>query len=502
MITPDFATFKKLSQDFNLLPVSKQILADLDTPVSAYLKIAQSAEYSFLYESAVSEEKLGRYSFLGIDPLMRFEAKGNNVTLHTLGSEEKHYKVDDPSKEFERLMGTCKLGAIDEKQLAFTGSAVGYMNYSMVNQFENIPQNNPDDMGFPDMQFIIPRIVVVFDHFNHRIHINAIVCTQSKNCDIDEEYKNACKRIDSIIEMFSKPHGLNAFESAEIPTGTREFKSNYTKQEFMDMVSKAKEYVRAGDIIQTVLSQRLELNTTAHPFDIYRALRSINPSPYMFYIRYGGNTIVASSPEVFVKCEKGNVTIRPIAGTRPRGENKAQDLEFERSLLDDEKEIAEHIMLVDLARNDIGRVCKMGSVKVDEFKTIERYSHVMHIVSNVVGQLSPDKNSFDLMRSCFPAGTVSGAPKVRAMQIIEELENLNRGPYAGAVCYFSPEGDFDSCITIRSILIKDGRVFMQAGAGIVFDSDPESEYNETLNKARGMLKAIDLAETFCAKNGN
>jgi anthranilate synthase component 1 len=367
---------------------------------------------------------------------------------------------------------------------------VGYIGYDAVRFFEKLPDKNPDDLGLPDLFFIFTDTILIFDRVRHTIKIvsNAYITDGAENA-----YRDAVAKIEKIEKALTAPLPAKQLEvmpeAADIP-----FNSNLRKEEFESIVRKAKKYIRDGDVIQVVLSQRLEARTKASPFNIYRALRSINPSPYNFYMQLGDVHLIGSSPEIHVRCEDGTVEVRPIAGTRPRGKTEADDLLLEKDLLDDPKERAEHIMLVDLGRNDIGRVCVYGTVKPEELMVIERYSHVMHIVSDVKGKLRPDKDSFDVLRASFPAGTVSGSPKIRAMEIIDELENVRRGPYAGAVGYFSFTGNLDSCITIRTIIMKGKKAYVQAGAGIVADSVPSKEYEETLNKARAMLRAIAMAE--------
>lgn len=373
---------------------------------------------------------------------------------------------------------------------------MGYIGYDMVRFFEKLPQENIDDLNLPDCIFIFSSCLVIFDHINHTIKIvshafiesNALPSSQQ----VDRAYKLATEKIDEIVHRLRK--SVKTIPRSPGRKASSPLKSNFTRQDFIRQVRKAKDYIRAGDVIQVVLSQRWEKKIKARPFDLYRALRSINPSPYMYFLKFGDLKIVGSSPEILVRAEKGKVTLRPIAGTRPRGEDEEGDETLKKELLADPKERAEHIMLVDLGRNDVGRVCYYGSVRVDELMTIEKYSHVMHIVSNVVGKLKRGKDQFDLLQACFPAGTVTGAPKVRAMEIIEELEPTRRGPYAGAVGYFSFSGNMDSCITIRTIVVKGDTAYIQAGAGIVADSHPEREYQETKNKAQALLKALEMAE--------
>ena len=382
----------------------------------------------------------------------------------------------------------------------FSGGLVGYMGYDMVRFFENIPDKNPDDLQVPDSVFIMADSLVIFDHSTHKVKIvvNAYL-VKGKGRRAEKTYGQAIRKIEDIIKKLDAPEKkkkLSLDFARDKKTKTKKYKieSNFTKKEFEALVKKAKEYIKAGDIIQVVPSQRFHTKLNCDAFDVYRALRSLNPSPYMYYLNFNGLQIVGSSPELLVRCESGIVETRPIAGTRPRGRNETEDKKLEKELLSDVKERAEHVMLVDLGRNDIGRVCRPGSVRVTDFMFIEKYSHVMHIVSNCRGTLSKDKNAFDVLRACFPAGTVSGAPKVRAMEIIDELENTKRSYYAGAVGYFSFSGNMDTCITIRTMLVKGKDAFIQSGGGIVADSIPSKEYQETVNKAKAMMKAIEIAE--------
>ena len=488
MFTPSLEEFIEKSKEGNLIPVYKEILADMETPLSAFQKLDRG-NYSYLLESVEGGERIGRYSFLGGKPEKVFIARGKTITLEE-GSERHSYECDkDPLTELARVMDEYRPVAI--KGLPrFSGGAVGYMAYDAVRYFEEIPDNNPDDLDLPDIFFVFTDTILIFDRVSHTIKIvsNAHVTENPESA-----YGEAIRKIEAIEASLRKPLPIKPIEVIPAPRAVP-FRSNMSREEFKEIVRRAKEYIRAGDVIQVVLSQRLETAVKATPFNVYRALRSVNPSPYMFYLQFGEIYLVGSSPEVHVRCEDGVVEVRPIAGTRRRGRDEEEDRVLERELLADPKERAEHIMLVDLGRNDIGRVCRYGTVRPKELMIIERYSHVMHIVSDVQGALSEGKDSFEVMRASFPAGTVSGAPKVRAMELIDELENRRRGPYAGAVGYFSFSGNLDSCITIRTILIKGDKAFVQAGAGIVADSVPEREYEETLSKARGMLRAIAMAE--------
>jgi len=374
----------------------------------------------------------------------------------------------------------------------FVGGAVGYLGYDVVRYFEDIPSRRKDDLGLPDLVFLLTDTLLIFDNVAQKIKVVANAHVEGRReSELRRTYTEATNRIEQMINRLKRPLRRILPKRRHKPIA---FAANMSQADFEKMVMRTKEYIRAGDIVQAVISQRWETRIQTAPFEIYRALRVINPSPYMYYVRVGGVELVGSSPETLVRCEEGRVSIRPIAGTRRRGSTEEQDALLERELLADDKERAEHVMLVDLGRNDIGRIARRGSVRVDSLMQVERFSHVMHLVSQVHGDLDPSKTGYDVMRACFPAGTVSGAPKIRAMQIIEELEPTRRGPYAGAVGYFSFSGNMDTCINIRTIVIKDRRAYIQAGAGIVADSDPEREYEETCNKARAMMKAIELAE--------
>ena len=485
---PDKQEFLKRAKSGNMTPVYKEILADMETPVSAFKKIG-GGEYSFLLESVEGGERMARFSFLGSGTNLVIKSKGRSVEIVRDGKNDKFDL--EPGCDVLHILEQelSELKYIPDPNLPrFCGGAVGFIGYDMVRFFEDLPDSTTDDLNLPDCTLIFTDTLLIFDHVKHRIRV---VCNTKIDGDPEAAYDQATRKIDAFIEQLRSPADVS-YEKRQV--STPEISSNFTKEGFEDAVLKCKEYIAAGDVIQVVLSQRFSTKVTADPFDVYRALRSLNPSPYMYYLSYGDTKLIGSSPEILVTEERGNVTVRPIAGTRPRGASEQEDLALERELLKDEKERAEHIMLVDLGRNDIGRVCRYGSVSVDELMTIERYSHVMHIVSNVKGRLKVDKDQFDLLRACFPAGTVSGAPKIRAMEIIDELEPTRRGPYAGAIGYFSYSGDMDTCITIRTILIQGDMAYVQAGAGIVADSDPAKEYQETQNKAMAMMKALSTAE--------
>jgi len=491
MYQPSLQEFLKLSRQGNVIPVYKEINADLDTPVSAFLKIPKG-DYAFLLESVEGQEKVARYSFLGSNPSLIFKAKGRNIEIiSSLSKKPKRYTTDkDPLYELAYIMRGFKPVMLRSLP-RFCGGFVGYTGYDMVRFLENIPDKNPDDLKMPDMVFLLTETILVFDHVNHVIKIVSNVMLPSGIVSLakkKELYRRAVSNIDKIEKNFAKPLELAKEKKNNFPT--QKVGSNLGKEEFEDSVRRAKEFIRKGDIIQVVLSQRFNVHTGKRPFDIYRSLRSLNPSPYMFFLRLNDLNVIGASPEMLVRCENGFVQTRPIAGTRPRGLTEEKDNALAEELLNDKKERAEHIMLVDLGRNDLGRVCKPGKVKVTNFMSVERYSHVMHLVSEVSGELKNKLNSFDVLRACFPAGTVSGSPKIRAMEIIDELENTRRGTYAGCVGYFSFSGNMDTCITIRTIVMKGHVAYIQAGAGIVADSVPAREYLESVNKARALIEAI------------
>ena len=487
MYYPEKKEFLRLSQKGNLIPVYKEIAADLETPVSSFLKV-DKGDYSYLLESVEGEEKIARFSFLGSNPSLVIKSKGRNIDVIE-GRKVRHYKAKkDPIAEIKKIMDKFSFVAV--KGLPrFCGGLVGYIGYDMVRFFEDIPDANVDDLKFPDSVFVLTDTILIFDHMTHKIKI--VSNAHIKN-DPSKAYDEAVKKIDKIAAMLSK---ANRKEKKRAKQKKKEsLKSNFTEKSFSDIVLKAKDYIKNGDIIQVVLSQRLQRDLGGKsPFDVYRKLRSINPSPYMYYLRFKDIKLIGSSPEIMVRCEDKKIELRPIAGTRPRGKGEDEDRKLAEELLADPKERAEHIMLVDLGRNDVGRVADYNSVHVDELMRVEKYSHVMHIVSDIVGRLSKSKNEYEVVRASFPAGTVTGAPKIRAMEIIDELENRRRGPYAGCVGYISFSGNIDTCITIRTILVKNKKAYIQAGAGIVADSDPKKEYQETLNKARALIKAIEEA---------
>ena len=487
-VRPNRQEFKNRAGEGNLIPVYTEVYADLETPVSAYLKLRRG-ENTFLLESVEGGTQVGRYSFLGRDPSIIFEARADKVKIRR-GSQVTTIESTDALGELKKLTNEF-LPVSDPALPPFAGGAVGYMAYDTVRQLESLPEANPDDLDIPDMLFMFTDTIVAFDNVNHKLTVMHNVQARSGD-NLDLLYDQAAGVLQQILidlrSPLSEAQRQNGRVQEEESPG-----SNFKREEFLEAVETCKGYIQQGDIIQAVLSQRLDTTFDGDAFSLYRALRIVNPSPYMFYLHFGDIKLVGASPEVHVRSYGGNVTIRPIAGTRARGLTVEEDVRLEKELLADEKERAEHLMLVDLARNDIGRVCRYGSVRVTEFMVVERYSHVMHIVSDVGGVLGEDRDAFDLIAATFPAGTVSGAPKIRAMEIIEEVEPSRRGPYAGLVGYFSFNGNFDSCITIRTMLVSGNRVYIQAGAGIVADSVPETEYEETLNKAKALLRAIRMA---------
>jgi len=488
MISPTREAFKERAKQGNVIPVYAEVFADLETPVSAFLKLRRGG-FSFLLESVEKGTQLARHSFLGRDPRLVFESKGRTVTIRR-GSDVRRIDTDNPMSELKALLEGFR-PVPDPALPPFTGGMVGYIGYDTVRFFDAIPDGGRDDLQVPDMCFMLTDTVVAFDNITRKLTVIHNVIAESGD-NLDMLYDQALGVVRQILSDLERPLAEEVQESLGIRLGDR-IVSNFPKREFLSAVERCRRYIRDGDIIQSVLSQRLETSFQGDAFNLYRALRIINPSPYMFYLQLDGLTLVGASPEVHVRAIGEDVTIRPIAGTRPRGRSPAQDLALEKELLADEKERAEHLMRVDLARNDIGRVCRYGSVDVTEYMGVEHYSHVMHIVSNVEGRLAEGKDVFDLIPATFPAGTVSGAPKVRAMEIIAELEPTRRGPYAGLVGYFGFGGNFDSCITIRTMLVQEGRITVQVGAGIVADSVPENEYQETLNKAKALFSAIKMA---------
>ena len=498
------------AQSRPLLPLYRDIMVDLETPVSAYCKTALGP-YSFLLESVAGGERIARYSFIGIDPYLVMIYAGDTATLYTTGGsndsndtdsrnvlrpEGKKVLCHDPLSLVQSELGKYRLvapvGLSHDELPRFHGGAVGYLSYEAVSRFEQLPVPEKDELGLPLAVFCFTETILVFDHLKHRVR--AVTHLHLDAPDIEAEYRRGLAILEDVQQRLHKPVRLPDEPEPIDDTDALRIVSNRSRPEFEAMVERAKEYIRAGDIFQVVLSQRLCRHVNAAPFTVYRALRAINPSPYMFYLDLQDFHIIGASPELLVRVEDGEVTIHPIAGTRPRGRDIASDQQFAEELQNDPKERAEHVMLLDLGRNDVGRVSIPGSVQVGQFMEIERYSHVMHLVSNVTGQLRPEISSYEALRAGFPAGTVSGAPKIRAMEIIGELEGEQRGVYAGAVGYISHSGNLDTAIALRTMVMRDGRAYIQAGGGIVADSDPGDEYLESMNKARALLRALDEAE--------
>lgn len=487
---PSLEEARALSVSYNVIPVVHRFLDDTETPVSAFLKLRQPAG-CFLLESAEQGLRFGRYSFLGIKAWESIRLRDRTITVRR-GGADTSYDLDtggDPFAFMAAHLGHYRAPHL-EGMPPFVGGAVGYFGYDAVRHVEHLPDAPPDDMGLPDMAFLLTDVIVVFDHLRHEIILlTNIFCDEQP--DLEVAYQAAVARLADVKARLRAPL------PDSVPAQPRQHgvsvRSNFDRGHFTAAVERVREYIHAGDAFQVVLSQRFERPVDVSGFSIYRGLRAVNPSPYMYYISFRDFELIGSSPEPLVKVAEGKAETRPIAGTRPRGATVAEDTSYAEELLSDEKERAEHLMLVDLGRNDLGKVCRAGTVKVDEFMEVERYSHVMHLVSAVSGDLAVGTQAADVLRAAFPAGTVSGAPKVRAMEIIDELEPTRRGPYAGAIGYLSYGGELDSCIYIRTILVRDGVAYVQAGAGIVADSDPDREFVETENKARALFRAIELA---------
>lgn len=493
---PTFAQFAELAKSADRVPVWRRLVSDSLTPVSAFHRLEASGEspVACLFESVIGGEKVGRYSFLATDPYLLLEAHGTRVTRTEYGSNAPAVETFDAENPLETLreeVGKVRV-AKPEGLPPFVGGAIGYAGYDTVRYVEKLPNAPEDDRELPDLAFGFFDHLLVFDNVDKTLTVLVLASTDD---DQQAAYEAACSRVDDLVQRIAtpvdelKPTDINTAGEVSLP-----FESNFTQERFESAVNECIEYIRAGDIFQVVLSQRLETEMAHDPFELYRTLRVVNPSPFMFHVRMPGCTLVGSSPEIMVRVVDGHTTVRPLAGTRQRGKDEAEDNALAEELLADPKERAEHVMLVDLGRNDIGRVAQYGSVELSDVMVIERYSHVMHITSNVTGQLTDDKDAFDALAACLPAGTVSGAPKVRAMEIIDELEPHRRGPYAGAVGYLDFAGDMDTCIALRTVVCAGGKAYVQAGAGIVADSVPTSEYQETLNKARGLLKAIEITK--------
>ncbi len=490
MIYPSLEEFRRLSRPNAVVPVCREILADLETPVTAYLKLSRGQSFAFLLESVEKADTIGQYSFLGANPSIVFRSKGREGVIVRDGVEEK-FTSDNPLNELRALMKQYEPVPVPGLP-AFHGGAVGYISYDQVRFFEKLPDNNPDPLNLPDLYYMITDTILIFDHVKNKIQI---VSNAHVSGPADAVYNEALRKIHEIEQRLRGPLVVsterlhNAVE--EVPV-----ESNFTREAFCGAVRAAKEYICAGDIFQVVLSQRFRRTVGASPVNLYRALRCINPSPYMLLLQFPEFSLVGSSPEVMTQVKNGRAMVRPIAGTRRRGATPEEDLALEKELLADEKEIAEHLMLVDLGRNDVGRISEPGTVAPvpGKLMVIERYSHVMHIVSEVAGKMLADCDALDAVAATFPMGTVSGAPKIRAMEIIDELEPDRRGPYAGGCGYISYDGEMDTCILIRTMVVKDGTAYLQAGAGVVYDSDPDREYEETVNKAMALFKAVDFAE--------
>ena len=501
---PDFSTFCQWAEGVELVPVYRRLVSDSLTPVSAFHQI-DAGRCACLFESVVGGEKVGRYSFLATHPFLEIEAYEKRVTVSSPSGVAasgapilvtRQFQVANPLEELRRRVEAVRAATLPELP-PFCSGAVGYAGYDVVRYFEHLPNAPEDDRQVPDLAFAFYDQMVVFDHVDKTIVVVAMARLDKPGADRRAAYDDACRRVDALVGALSE-HPCD-LAPADIATGVPPgipCRSNFTQEDFEAAVGKCVEYIRAGDVFQVVISQRLEVPLRVHPFEIYRALRVVNPSPFMFYVRTPSVTLVGSSPEIMVRVVHGEITTRPLAGTRRRGATEDEDRRLAEELLADPKERAEHVMLVDLGRNDVGRVARYRSVALSDVMTIERYSHVMHITSNVSGQLAPGKTAFDALQACLPAGTVSGAPKVRAMEIIDEIEPHRRGPYAGAVGYFDFSGNMDTCIALRTIVVQGDKAYVQAGAGIVADSVPTNEWNETLNKARGLLKAIEIAESW------
>jgi anthranilate synthase component 1 len=487
MYYPDQKIFREKARQGNLVPVYTEVIADLETPVSAFLKLEDSP-YSFLLESVEPGKEIGRYSFLGNQPSLIFKSRNGEVEISERGRSRK-VRTKNPLMFLKDLLKNYR-PVVDETLPPFSGGAVGYISYDCVRYLEKLPSQKLDELNLPDLYFMLADTLLIFDRLTNKIKIVANAHIQG---DPDAAYSEAVSRIESLLERLRGTFPEVGSQPPDDLPG-RELISRTRQEDFERAVRAAQEYIRAGDILQVVLSQRFQAPLSAPPFNVYRALRTINPSPYMFFFRFDDLHLIGSSPEIMVQVSGGEVRLRPIAGTRPRGISRREDERLEAELLADPKELAEHIMLVDLGRNDLGRVSLPGSVRVEEMMAIERYSHVMHIVSDLRGKLDPTRDVYDAFAAAFPAGTVSGAPKIRAMEIIEELEPFHRGPYGGAVGYFSFDGNLDSCILIRTIIVKGGTAYIQAGAGIVADSVPQQEHQECLNKAQALFKAVRMAQ--------
>ncbi|WP_054957117.1 anthranilate synthase component I [Paenibacillus dakarensis] len=496
MANPSMEQVVSLAGQYNLIPVAIRLLADMETPIRIFQRYAER-ERAFLLESVEGGVQWARYSFIGTDPFLMISGKQGHIEVDLNGTRKQ--LTGKPVEELKALLRSYRSPQLDEMP-PFTGGAIGFFGYDLLQYYEKLPSHALDDLGMDDIRFMFCDQIIVFDHVKQQILLigNVHVKEGASDDNIRQSYMDVCRKLEETAEQLQEQGPRENVNSRNIPSEIElgHIKSNMTKEQYMNNVDIAKEYIRAGDIFQVVLSQRFHIDTEVSPLHVYRVLRTLNPSPYMYYLKMDEEIIVGTSPEALVKVDGRRVETRPIAGTRPRGMDESTDRRLAEELLTDEKERAEHLMLVDLGRNDLGRVSEFGSVKCDTFMEIERYSHVMHIVSGVSGKLREDKDFFDAFLSCLPAGTVSGAPKLRAMEIIAELEHEARGAYAGAIGYLGFTGNMNSCITIRTIIFRKGKAYVQAGAGIVWDSEPEKEFEETVNKAKGMLKAIRIAEAM------
>ena len=487
VVTPDLNTFLECARRGNVIPVYKPVLADTLTPVSAYLRLSRGCRYSFLLESVEGGERVGRYTFLGADPYLVLRARGESVEMEDGGRRRRRGRLLDLLREITSRYRSVAVPGLPP----FCGGAVGYFGYDLVRQFERLPTPPRDNVGLPDALLMFFSNLLAFDHVKHQILIIANVFLEEGERDLEGRYFAAQKQIRQMEKLLARSTPSVRETPSRKPLPVR---SKFSRPDFERAVERAKEYITAGDIFQLVLSLRLQARISATPFSIYRALRMVNPSPYMFFLNLGGDTVLGSSPEMLVKVQGRAVEYRPIAGTRRRGSTEEEDRRLEQEMIHDEKERAEHIMLVDLGRNDLGRVCEFGSVQVTDLMFVERYSHVMHLVSSVHGTLRAELDMYDALAACFPAGTVSGAPKVRAMEIIRELEPTHRGIYSGSVCYLDFSGNLNSCIAIRAMVVRRGTAYVQVGAGIVADSVPSREYEECMSKGRALLSAIEIAQ--------
>ncbi|MUG65010.1 anthranilate synthase component I [Paenibacillus campinasensis] len=496
MASPSMEQVVSMAGTYNLIPVAIRLLADMETPIRIFQRYAERKR-AFLLESVEGGVRWARYSFIGTDPFLMISGKKGHIEVEMEGKRSK--LEGKPVEELKALLRRYKSPQLKEMP-PFTGGAIGFFGYDLLQYYEKLPAHAMDDLGMDDIRFMFCDQIIVFDHVKQHILLvgNVHVKPGATDEDIRCEYRNVCAKLEQTAERLQDQGPSENVNSRGIPADVElgDIQSNMSKERYIANVEQAKEYIRAGDIFQVVLSQRFHIETEVSALHVYRVLRAMNPSPYMYYLKMDDDIIVGTSPEALVKVDGRRVETRPIAGTRPRGADEAEDKALAEDLLQDEKERAEHLMLVDLGRNDLGRVSEFGSVKCDSFMEIEKYSHVMHMVSGVSGTLGENKDFFDAFLSCLPAGTVSGAPKLRAMEIIAELEREARGAYAGAIGYLGFTGNMDSCITIRTIIFRGGKAYVQAGAGIVWDSVPEKEYEETVNKAKGMLKAIRVAEAM------